>query len=109
MSTKTKSRNASKTKTRRATGTKAKGTTSNSKTDAKNVKDTVTKIVESKREMKYVYPEAMDDQIEKKKFRQKVRNHIYKLERDIAKAEGKELKTLEKEYKGFRKEVLQVP
>ena len=109
MSTATKSRKASKTKISRATGTKAKKKSSQSELDSKNVKDTVTKIVETKREMKYLYPQGMDDQIEKKKYRQKVRNKVYKFEREIAKAEGKNLRSLEREYKGYRKEVLLVP
>jgi len=111
MTKTTKSRNASKTKTSKAkaTGTKAKKKVSKKELDSKNVKDTVTKIVETKREMKYVYPDGMTDQIEKKKYRQKVRNQIYKFDREIPKLEGKKLKALEREYAAYRKEVLQVP
>ena len=111
MTTTTKSRKASKTKTSRAkaSGKKASKKSNTTDLDSKNVKDTVTKIVETKREMKYVYPTDMTDQIEKKKYRQKIRNQIYKFERKIAKAEGKELKSLGRQYKAFRKEALQVP
>lgn len=108
MATTTKSRKAKQTK-KTNKGSKAKKTLSKKNLDSKNVKDTVTKVVETKREMKYIYPDGMDDQVEKKKWRQKVRNKIYKFERDIQKLEGKEAKAKEKKYATYRKEVLQVP
>lgn len=78
--------------------------------DTENIKDTVKQIVESEREIKYKYPEGVDNQIDKKTFRQKTRNKLRSFERELAKLpDGKEKVKLNKEYQAYRKEVLLVP
>ena len=79
--------------------------------DNKNIKDTVKQIVESEREIKYNYPKEIDNQLDRKAWRQKVRNQLRSMERAITKAEdgSKEKVKLEREYKAYRKEVLLVP
>ena len=78
--------------------------------DTENIKDTVKQIVESEREIKYKYPEGVDNQIDKKTFRQKTRNKLRSFERELAKlTDGKEKVKLNKEYQAYRKEVLLVP
>ena len=79
--------------------------------DSKNIKDTIKQVVESEREIKYKYPEEIDNQLDRKAWRQKVRNTLRAMERNISKAEdgSKEKVKLEREYKAYRKEVLLVP
>lgn len=77
--------------------------------DTKNVKDTVKMTVESQREIKYNYPDDVTDQLERKAWRQKVRNKLNRLELNASKASGKEKKDLDKALADYRKEVLLVP
>ena len=79
--------------------------------DTKNIKDTVKQVVESEREIKYKYPEEIDNQLDRKAWRQKTRNKLRTMERAITKSEegSKEKVKLEREYKAYRKEVLLVP
>ena len=78
--------------------------------DTKNIKDTVKQVVESEREIKYKYPEEIDNQLDRKTWRQKTRNKLRAFERELAKLEdGKDKVKLNKEYIAFRKEVLLVP
>ena len=79
--------------------------------DTKNIKETVKQVVESEREIKYNYPAEIDNQLDRKAWRQKARNKLRLFERNIAKLEdgSKEKVKLEKEYKNYRKEVLLVP
>lgn len=95
------------------TATKKKTTTKKvarkTKLDNKNVKETVAKIVKSTREIKYNYPSKVKQPLERKQWRQKVRNTIRKYERDLAKLKGAAKIKLNKEYKVYRSEVLLVP
>lgn len=100
--TKAKSKSSQRRKTSKSKAAKAQ-------LDKDNVKDTVKKVVETQRELKYNYPEDMKDPMERKRFRQQVRNKLYKYERDIPNLKGKELTDLTKEYNDYRKEVLLVP
>ncbi len=79
--------------------------------DSKNIKDTVKKVVETKREMKYSYPEEMKDTLDRKKFRQKVRNKINSYQLQLLKLDegSRDYKKLDKEYQAYRKQVLLVP
>lgn len=108
--TKTKSAKA-KTSTRiKKTAKEAKLTQAQKEAlDTKNVKDTVKMTVESQREIKYNYPDDLKDQLERKAWRQRVRNKLNRLELKASKATGKEKKELEKALADYRKEVLMVP
>lgn len=79
--------------------------------DTKNIKNTVKKTVESQREMKYIYPEDVKTQEQRKTFRAKTRIKDSKFITDIKKAKdaGKDTKKLEKQYLAFRKETYLVP
>lgn len=91
---------------------KAKQTEQKKTTDDKNIKDTVKTIVTQERELFYKYPEDIDNPLDRKKWRQKVRNAIRAFDRNLSKmddTESKEYRKLEKEYKAYRKEVLMVP
>jgi len=77
----------------------------------KNLKSTKVKVpkkeeVISHRYLKWKYPDELTDTLDRKSYRQKNRDKIRKLERDILKAEGKELTKFEKELAALRKEVL---
>lgn len=67
---------------------------------AKDLKETnkavTTHKVISHRELKYKYPKGCKDTVARKAFRQKVRNSIRRMEREIKKLKG-EAKTLKKE------------
>ena len=80
------------------------------KTEKEAAVDTSKKVITQKvivnRELKYIYPKGCTDTLLRKAFRQKVRNTLRKLARDIAKATGKEKKELELELKSFSVEVL---
>ena len=78
--------------------------------DDKNIKDTIKQVVESEREIRYKYPEEVDNQLDRKGWRQKVRNKLRALERAIDKEKEEKAKAkLNKEYLAYRKEVLMVP
>lgn len=81
------------------------------KLDTKNIKDTVKQVVESEREIKYNYPAEIDNQLDRKAWRQKTRNKLNAMQLKITKAEdgSKEKAKLEKEYREYRKQVLLVP
>lgn len=77
------------------------------KVDEKNLKNTVTTIVKSKREVKYIYPDSLeDDQIGRKKHRAEVRNKDKKFLAEIADLERTKKPTdkVVKAYAKFRKE-----
>lgn len=99
----------------------AKSTKKVEKTKAETKKEAVTKevtkinktnLVEkvvSNREVKYVYPADVNDTLSRKAWRQKVRNKLEKLERDmfrIKDQKSKEYKAAEKAYNEYRKTVL---
>lgn len=99
----------------------AKSTKKVEKPKAESKKDQVTKevtkinktnLVEkvvSNREVKYVYPDDVNDTLSRKAWRQKVRNKLDKLERDMFRIKdqnSKEYKAAEKAYNEYRKTVL---
>lgn len=68
----------------------------------------VEKVV-SNREVKYIYPDDVNDTLTRKAWRQKVRNKLDKLERDmyrIKDTNSKEYKFAQKAYNDYRKTVL---
>lgn len=80
--------------------------------DKKNLKNTITKVVESKREVKYKYPEEVgDDQLKRKTFRSATRAKNEKFLAEIAdlKRTQKPTAKLEREYKEFRQKYYLVP
>ena len=80
--------------------------------DQKNLKNTITKVVESKREVKYKYPEDLgDDQLKRKAFRSATRAKNEKFLSDIADLERAQKPTaaIKKQYKGFRTKFYLVP
>lgn len=84
--------------------------TSSAALDTKNIKETVKKIVTSEREVKYNYPEGIDNQLDRKSWRAKVRTKLRQYESKIHKEKDtKEKAKLEKSYNNYRKEVLLVP
>ena len=93
------------------TSAKAKSLKAKEALDDKNIKDTVKTIVESERDIKYNYPEEIDNTLDRKAWRQKVRNTLRAFERNLGKldAESKEYRKLNREYKEYRKDVLLVP
>lgn len=90
----------------------------NLKTEKKDVKLASKNLAEAKdktkkkeevvshRYLKWKYPTELTDTLERKSFRQKNRDAIRKLERDILKAEGKDKVAIEKQLTALRKEVL---
>lgn len=88
--------------------------TSKKETDAKNIKDTITKVVESNREVKYIYPaDIAKDSLKKKAWRAKMRDKDAAFLKSIEKLKkAKDQKALSKEekaYKDWRKTVYLVP
>ncbi len=84
----------------------------NKKLDTKNVKSTVKQIVKSKREIKYNYPSEVELPMDRKKWRQAVRNKLRAFERNLTKMRTNKSKGITKvklEYKKYRKLVLLVP
>lgn len=76
---------------------------------AKQQKSAIIEEVVSKREVKYVYPDDVTDSLSRKTWRQKVRNQLHKLERDmyrIKDTNSKEYKKALKEFETFRDQVL---
>lgn len=117
MSTKAKTQKTATT-TKAATKTKASNKEAKAvkvrkpkkdKLDSKNVKKTVKQVVESKREIKYNYPEEIKGPLKRKAFRQKARNHVRALERKVNKATGADKKKYEKQLASYRQEVFLVP
>ena len=92
----------------------AKPTAKNKKLDVIN-KAAVTKQVITNRELKYIYPEGLTDataegRSDRKKFRQKVRNTIRRMEKQLAPlTEPKAKKALEGKLLKFRKQSLYNP
>lgn len=79
--------------------------------DTKNLKDTVTKIVESKREVKYIYPDGMVDQLKRKAYRSECRTKEKSFLKKIedAKRLKQDTAKIDKEYRAFRKATYLVP
>lgn len=95
------------------TSTIKKGTSSKKAIlDEKNVKTTVKQVVKSQREIKYKYPAEVDNQLDRKGWRQKTRNKDNKFKAKIAKmakAGNPDLHKEEIKYGKFRKEHYLVP
>lgn len=101
---------ATPTVTKEAKAKKVIKKTKEAALDSKNVKETVKKIVTSEREVKYNYPESVDNPLDKKAWRAKVRSKLRQYESKILKEKDeKEKSKLEKAYNNYRKEVLLVP
>ena len=65
--------------------------------------------VVSQREVKYIYPDDVQDTLARKKWRQKVRNELHRLEREmhrITDQNSKEFKAAKKAFEAYQKEVL---
>lgn len=70
--------------------------------------DLIEKVI-SNREVKWKYPEDVIDSLARKSWRQKQRNKIHKMERELARIQdqnSKEYKAKLKELRDFQKEVL---
>lgn len=92
-----------------ATITKKKTLTKEAQLDKENIKETVKQIVTTEREVKYKYPEEVNNTLDRKAWRSKVRSKLRQYESKIMKAtDEKEKAKLEKSYNAYRKEVLSV-
>lgn len=66
-------------------------------------------VVNSHREVKYIYPEEIQDTLSRKKWRQQVRNKLEKLERTYLRIQdqtSKEYKEAKANFDAFRSQVL---
>lgn len=110
-----------KEETKKPVAPKATTTKKGKETKARSKKEEVikevtqinkTQLVEkvvSNREVKYIYPDDVNDTLSRKAWRQKVRNKLEKLERDMFRIKdqnSKEYKSAEKAYNEYRKTVL---
>ena len=101
--TATKKTTARKTTTAKKTTTKPKASTK--KLDKVNEAKVVKEVI-SKRELKWIYPESVNDPLKRKAFRQKMRNKIRKMEKAIEKLKGTIKTKKVKELNDFKKEVM---
>ena len=65
--------------------------------------------VVSQREVKYIYPDDVQDTLARKKWRQKVRNELHRLEREmhrITDQNSNEFKAAKRAFEAYQKEVL---
>jgi len=114
----TVAKGSTKTRTRKAKAGEAKSSNSKAKTtkgkvakplstkklDKKNAKTTVKQVVKSQREIKYKYPTEVDNTLDRKAFRQKVRNEDRAFQRKLSKEKDKAaLEALQTKYMTFRK------
>lgn len=75
----------------------------------KQQKVSIAEKVISTRDVKYLYPENIVDQLARKKWRQEVRNKYHKLEREVFKFQdknSKEYKAALKEFETYKAQVL---
>lgn len=75
----------------------------------KQQKVSIAEKVISTRDVKYLYPENIVDQLARKKWRQEVRNKYHKLEREVFKFQdknSKEYKAALKEFETYKSQVL---
>lgn len=92
--------------------TKPKAETQKEKVTKEVSKRNQTQLIEqvvANREVKYIYPEDVNDTLSRKSWRQKVRNKLERLERNMFRIKdqnSKEYKAAEKEYNEYRKTVL---
>ena len=76
---------------------------------AKQQKASIAEKVISTRDVKYIYPADVVDQLARKKWRQAVRNKYHALEREVFKFQdknSKEYKAAIKEFEAYKAEVL---
>lgn len=73
--------------------------------DTTNKKVTVQKVTHT-REVKYIYPKGCKDTVARKAFRQKTRNAIRKMEREVQKLKGEDRKAIKEELATFKSEHL---
>jgi len=109
--TATKIKALSKANSEKKTASKAKSKTpkvSKKKLDKINAAK-VTQEVVSNRELKWIYPAEVVNTLDRKAFRQKMRNQIRRMERAIAKLEGKAKVKEVKSLKTFKATVLYKP
>ena len=69
-------------------------------------KAAATQKVIVNRVLKYKYPRDCKDTLSRKAFRQKVRNKLRKIEREIAKTKGEERRVLKGELEAYQAEVI---
>lgn len=75
----------------------------------KQQKVSIAEKVISTRDVKYLYPENIVDQLARKKWRQEVRNKYHKLEREVFRFQdqnSKEYKAALKEFETYKAQVL---
>ena len=89
--------------------TRKRSTSKKAKLDDKNKKNTVKQVVKSQREIKYKYPADIDNQLDRKSWRQKVRGKDKGFMLRITKLEASAKKKEEIRYKRFRTEHYLVP
>lgn len=99
-----------KVTTKKETKTKAEAKKEKvTKEVTKRNKDQLIEQVVANREVKYIYPEDVNDTLSRKSWRQKVRNKLERLERNMFRIKdqnSKEYKAAQKEYNEYRKTVL---
>lgn len=64
-------------------------------------KSSIAEEVVSTRDVKYLYPADVTDQLARKKWRQAVRNKYHQLEREVFKFQDKNSKEYKKAFKAF--------
>lgn len=72
-------------------------------------KPSIIEKVISNREVKYIYPEEIQDTLARKKWRQQTRNELHRLEREMYRIKDqntKEFKDAAKAYEDFKSKVL---
>jgi hypothetical protein len=78
---------------------------------AKQQSKSIIEKVISNREVKYIYPEDIQDTLARKKWRQQVRNELHRLEREMYRIKdqnSKEFKEASKKYEGYKSKVLKL-
>ena len=93
---------AARTKTSTKKVAKPKGT-AKTNLEKTNKKVTAQKVIVH-RELKYRYPKGCVDTVARKAFRQKVRNTIRKMQRDMAKLKGEDRRVLKEQLNAYQAE-----
>jgi len=96
------------TKTKTGTNTSTKKVVKKASKEAlgETNKKVITQKVIMHRELKYIYPRGCKDTVLRKSFRQKVRNAIRKMERDIDKLKGADKRILKGKLATYMQESL---
>lgn len=98
-----------KDKKKKKASKKAKAAEATAKEVAKQQKVALVEKVVANREVKYIYPEDVNDTLSRKTWRQKTRNKLHQLELAVGRIKdqnSKEYKKALKEYNDFKKQVL---